>query len=118
MASLGILCDICPSLRNNICTYRTNQKKKPQYKNSQPTDWTFLVLLNLTALTGILVHFGRLLDWPMTTYILYVVHMMIAVPMLVLEVPFTKWAHLMFRPVALYSVSLKEKYINQQEEGV
>jgi hypothetical protein len=94
------------------------KKKKSQYKNSHPTDWTFLVLLQLTALTGIFVHFGRLLDWPMTTYILYVVHMMVAIPMLVLEVPFTKWAHLMFRPVALFSVSLKEKYIKQQEEGV
>jgi len=94
------------------------KKKKAQYKNSHPTDWTFLVLLQLSALTGIFVHFGRLLDWPMTTYILYAVHLMIAVPMLVLEVPFTKWAHLMFRPVALYSVSLKDKYIKQQEEGV
>lgn len=93
------------------------KKKKAQYKNSQPTDWTFLVLLHLTALTGIFVHFGRLLDWPLTTYTVYVVHMMVAVPMLVLEVPFTKWAHLMFRPVALFSVSVKEKYIKQQEAG-
>jgi quinone-modifying oxidoreductase subunit QmoC len=35
---------------------------------------------------------------------------MIAVPMLVLEVPFAKWAHMMYRPVVLYAASVKEKY--------
>jgi hypothetical protein len=53
----------------------------------------------------------------LTTYILYVVHLMVAVPMLVLEVPFAKWAHLMFRPVVLYATSVKEKYFQQQQEA-
>jgi hypothetical protein len=77
----------------------------------------FLILLQLTTLTGIFIHFTRLLDWPLTTYILYVVHLMVAVPMLVLEVPFAKWAHLMFRPVVLYATSVKEKYFQQQQEA-
>ena len=93
------------------------RKRKAPYKNSHATDWMFLILLQLTALTGIIVHFTRLLDWPLTTYILYVVHLMIAVPMLVLEVPFAKWAHLMFRPVVLFSVNVKEKYL-QEQKGV
>jgi quinone-modifying oxidoreductase, subunit QmoC len=49
-------------------------------------------------------------DLPMTTYVLYVVHLMVAIPMLVLEVPFAKWAHLAFRPVALYLIKVKEEY--------
>ena len=32
--------------------------------------------------------------------VIYVVHMMGVVPMLVLEVPFSKWAHLAYRPLA------------------
>ena len=47
----------------------------------------FLVLLLLTALTGILINFTRLMDKPFPTYAIYVIHMMVAVPMLVLEVP-------------------------------
>ncbi len=75
----------------------------------------FLILLQLTTLTGILIHFSRILDLPLTTYIIYVVHLMVAVPMLVLEVPFAKWAHLAYRPVVLYLIKVKEKYYEGQK---
>ena len=75
----------------------------------------FLILLQLTTLTGILIHFTRILDWPLTTYILYVVHLMVAIPMLVLEVPFAKWAHMAYRPVVLYMTKVKEKYYEGQK---
>ena len=91
------------------------KKAKAPYKNSHGTDWMFLILLQLTTLTGVFVHFTRLLDWPLTTYILYVVHLMVAIPMLVLEVPFAKWAHLAFRPVVAYLVRVKEEYEKTQK---
>lgn len=91
-------------------------KSKAPYKNSHGTDWMFLILLILTTLTGILIHFSRLLDLPMTTYVLYVIHLMFAIPMLVLEVPFSKWAHLAYRPVVYYLTKVKEKYYEQQRE--
>lgn len=91
------------------------KKSKAPYKNSHGTDWMFLILLQLTTLTGIFIHFTRLLDWPMPTYILYVIHLMVAIPMLVLEVPFAKWAHLAFRPVVLFLTKVKEEYKRQQE---
>jgi quinone-modifying oxidoreductase subunit QmoC len=93
---------------------RLRQNKTP-YKSSHGTDWMFLILLQLTTLTGILIHFSRILDLPLTTYIIYVVHLMVAVPMLVLEVPFAKWAHLAYRPVVLYLTKVKEKYYEGQK---
>ncbi|HEX5641777.1 MAG TPA: hypothetical protein VFZ86_05475, partial [Thermoleophilia bacterium] len=33
---------------------------------------------------------------------MYIIHLMGVVPMLVLEVPFGKWAHLAYRPLAIY----------------
>ncbi|MDY6971030.1 MAG: 4Fe-4S dicluster domain-containing protein [Thermodesulfobacteriota bacterium] len=93
------------------------KKSKAVYKSSHPTDWMFLILLQLTTLTGIFIHFARLLDWPMTTYVLYVIHMMVAIPMLVLEVPFAKWAHLAYRPVAIFLTAVKEKYYQEQREA-
>jgi ferredoxin len=91
------------------------KKSKAPYKNSHGTDWMFLILLQLTTLTGILIHFTRLLDLALPTYILYVLHMMVAIPMLVLEVPFAKWAHLAFRPVVYYLTKVKEQYHKEQK---
>jgi hypothetical protein len=56
----------------------------------------------------------RLLDWPATPYALYLIHLMVAVPMLVLEVPFAKWAHLLYRLLVLYLMKVKEKYLARQ----
>ncbi len=92
------------------------KKSKPVYRNSHPTDWMFLVLLQLTAMTGIFIHCARFLDWPATTYAMYVIHMMVAVPMLVLEVPFAKWAHLAYRPLVLYLMKVKEVYLAEKPE--
>jgi heterodisulfide reductase subunit C/quinone-modifying oxidoreductase subunit QmoC len=39
---------------------------------------------------------------------MYVIHLAVVVPLLVLEVPFMKWAHLMYRPLALYLKAVKE----------
>lgn len=94
------------------------KKSKPPYKNSHSTDWMFLILLQLTTMTGIFIHFTRLLDWPFMTYFLYVIHMMVAIPMLVLEVPFAKWAHLAYRPVVLFLLKVKERFYQDQPQPV
>ncbi len=92
-----------------VLAMRARLRKEEQlHKYSHATDWMFLILLFLTALTGILLHLFRLLDLPWPTYIMYVVHLMIAVPMLVIEVPFGKWAHLAYRPLAQYLVAVRE----------
>lgn len=82
-------------------------RREEIHKHSHPTDWMFLVLLFLTALTGILVHGFRLAGLPMATYYIYVIHLAIAVPMLVIEVPFGKWSHLAYRPLAMYFASVR-----------
>lgn len=83
------------------------KKREAIHKNSHISDWVFLILLFLTVLTGILVHIVRLSGLPLTTYYLYVIHMMIAVPMLVIEVPFSKWSHMLYRPLAIYLTRLR-----------
>ena len=65
-------------------------------------DQQFLVLLFVVAFTGILQHVLHRVGFDMAANITYVVHMMGVVPMLVLEVPFSKWAHLAYRPLAVY----------------
>lgn len=88
---------------------RYKKKEEAIHRFSHSTDWLFLILLFMTSLTGILMHIVRLLDWPLPTYIMYVIHLAIAVPMLVIEVPFGKWSHLFYRPLAILLTRVREK---------
>ncbi len=78
------------------------------HKYSGTTDWAFLVLLFLAALTGILVHLFRLAGLPLATYSSYVIHLSVVAPMLVVEVPFGKWGHMFYRPFAAYLAAVKQ----------
>ncbi|OGW54791.1 MAG: hypothetical protein A2Y81_01500 [Nitrospirae bacterium RBG_13_43_8] len=91
------------------------RKREQMYKFSELSDWIFPVLLLLTTLSGIAIHVFMLLELPLVTYYIYVIHLMIAVPMLVIEVPFSKWAHLAYRPLAIYFQMIKEKALQLQE---
>lgn len=82
------------------------KKKNEKSKKSHYTDWTFLILLFFTAITGILLHFFRINGMPYLTYYTYVIHLMILFPMLIIEVPFSKWSHLAYRPFAIYFSNL------------
>lgn len=79
------------------------------HKFTEPTDWVFLIMLFLTSLTGIVMHGLRITGFPLSTYYAYVIHLAIAVPMLVIEVPFSKWSHLLYRPLAVYLTTVKQK---------
>jgi quinone-modifying oxidoreductase subunit QmoC len=87
-------------------------KSKSVYQHTHSTDWAFLILLWLTTFSGILIHATRLLELPLTTYYLYVIHLMIAVPMLVIEVPFAKWTHQLYRPLILFLMKVKANAAN------
>lgn len=90
--------------------FRSRLKKEETiHRYSEFSDWLFLVLLFFTTLTGIIMHAVRLAGWPMGTYVMYVIHLAIAVPMLVIEVPFGKWSHLFYRPLAIFLATVKEK---------
>lgn len=91
------------------------KKIKENNKYSHITDWTFLVLLFLTTLTGILVHIFRINGLPMITYYMYVAHLMILFPMLMIEVPFSKWSHLAYRPLAIYFANVKKAALKLQK---
>jgi ferredoxin len=94
------------------------RKKRDQiHKHSDMADWMFPILLFLTSLSGIMLHLARLVNLAMPTYYLYVIHLMIAVPMLVVEVPFGKWSHLFYRPLALYLLAVQTKARQRERAG-
>ncbi|MGM0650433.1 MAG: 4Fe-4S dicluster domain-containing protein [Bacteroidota bacterium] len=85
------------------------KKYNARTEYSHYSDWMFLILLYLTTVTGILVHIFRLVELDQATFYIYVVHLAVLVPMLVIEVPFSKWSHLAYRPFAVYFDKLKAK---------
>ncbi|NQT79056.1 MAG: 4Fe-4S dicluster domain-containing protein [Candidatus Aminicenantes bacterium] len=96
------------------------RKREQIHKFSDFSDWMFPILLFLTTVTGILVHIFRYTGLPLATYYMYTAHLIIAVAMLVVEVPFGKWAHMLYRPLAVYLQAVKEKALEQKvpEEAV
>ncbi len=104
-ATFGVLYGVTYAMIGRI------KKSSTVYEHSHSTDWIFLILLWLTTFSGILIHFTRLLELPLATYYIYAIHLMIAVPMLVLEVPFAKWAHQLYRPLVLYLIKVRESSI-------
>jgi ferredoxin len=100
--------------------YKRLTKKIERSKFSHHTDWAFIVLLFMTAFTGIMLRaFVVYKDPSSWVFYLYLIHLMIVIPMLVIEVPFSKWSHLAYRPIAIYFAALKEKAskLNEAEAG-
>ncbi len=89
-------------------------KKKEGYKSSELSDWTFLTLLFATALSGIILHIFRLAGFQIATCYTYAIHIMIAVPLLVIEMPFGKWTHMIYRPLAISLQSKQERTLQPE----
>lgn len=94
---------------------RFYKKEENLHRYSDFTDLFFLVLIFIIAFTGILLHIVRLAGLPLTTYTIYVIHVAICVGMLMIMMPFGKLSHLLYRPLAIFLISMKKK---AQEESV
>ena len=77
------------------------RKPEKYSSHSLPSDWLFLWLLLLGTLTGFIVEVGLYLprgaSW---AYVLFLVHVILGME-IVLLFPFTKFAHAVYRPLAL-----------------
>ncbi len=96
LASAGLIVAVILNMRGRL------KKDTPQHAHSHESDWMFLILLLVVAVTGVLQHILHRSGLDAAANVMYVIHLMGVVPMLVLEVPFGKWSHLAYRPLAVY----------------
>jgi ferredoxin len=87
--------------------------QKEFYKQTRFEDLIFPILLLSTALSGIAVHVFRYAGFALTCHFLYALHVVIATPMLLVEMSFGKWSHMIYRPLALYFEAVKERAVRQ-----
>ncbi len=103
LAGLGLLVTVIVSLRGRAT------QAAPLDRRSHESDWIFLVMLLLTALTGFTQHVLHRVGLDVAANVAYVVHLGFVVPLLVLEVPFGKWSHMVYRPLALYLAEVQRE---------
>ena len=76
--------------------------QRPDTIRSDYTDWFFLISFWLLTVSGILVEAARFLQWS-SAYHLYFFHLVL-VWIIILYYPYTKFAHFLYRTIALISI--------------
>ena len=110
LAALALIYGAGESLLGRI------RKDHQMHTYSHVSDWLFPVLLILLAVSGLLIHIFRYQGLPLTTYYTYVAHLAIMMMLYVCVGPMGKWAHLIYRPFAVYFQAVKEKAKQMESE--
>jgi hypothetical protein len=109
LASLGLLATV------GYAIYGRRKKIQAHLRHSHESDWIFLLMLLLVTATGVQQHVLHRLGLELAANLAYVLHLMLVVPMLVLEVPFSKWSHLAYRPLAVYLSEVQRDALRRAE---
>lgn len=92
------------------------RRKEVIYRFSEREDVALPILLLLTAISGIAIHVLRYLGFGLASHFAYAIHLSICAPLLLIEVPFGKLSHVVYRPLAIYFRAVKRRAL--AESGV
>lgn len=87
--------------------------KEEIYKETKFHDLVFPVLILLVVATGLAAHILRYASFEMGCHYAYALHIMAATPLLLVEMSFGKWSHMVYRPLALYFLAVKKRVAQQ-----
>ncbi len=106
---LGTVAGVAMMYGVTMLMLRRWRKDGRTVQRSFNSDWMFLWLLWLAGLTGFVIELALYLPQaPLWGYALFLVHVAIAME-LVLLLPFTKFAHAIYRPISLFMQSLAQR---------
>jgi len=89
-----------------MAVIRRIRKDEPAYLKSALSDWAFLALMWLAGVTGFLLEIAVYLPPSTWSYWMLLAHLIVVGELLLLA-PFTKFAHAMYRSIALYLWALE-----------
>jgi nitrate reductase gamma subunit len=98
---LGIMSGLALICGSVYFVYKRLESKKEYATYTHFTDWTFLLLLLAVGVTGFLLDLFVLADIPILAYATYSLHLIVVFDLLI-TAPFTKFAHALYRPMALW----------------
>jgi ferredoxin len=114
---LGTVAGLALVYGATLLAWRRYQGTERSLRHSNVADWLFLVLLWLAGVTGFVLELALYLpEAPGWGYVVFLFHVAIAME-LVLLVPVTKFAHAIYRPVALFFLALASNPASTAEEG-
>ncbi len=114
---LGTIAGIALLYGASILILRRARAQERPLRHSSVGDWTFLVLVWLAGASGFVLELALYLPTaPTWGYGVFLFHVAIAME-LVLLVPFTKFAHAFYRPVALFFLALATRPAGPAEEA-
>lgn len=104
---LGTLAGAALIYGTSVLIVRRLRKSDRSSVHSTTSDWTFLTMLWVAGVTGFVLELALYLpSAPTWGYPMFLVHVAVAMA-LVLLVPFGKFAHVLYRPVALFAIRLR-----------
>jgi len=110
LATIGLATGLVYFIRSRIRMHYV------QYKKTHATDWVFVILLLIITVTGIFQHIFHRLGLPVAANVTYLLHLMAVTPWLI-RMPFTKWAHLIYRPLAMYFSEVRRSAVALEQKS-
>lgn len=103
---LGTLAGLLLVYGTSMLIWRRLRRADRSVRTSTAADWTFLLLLEITGVTGFALELALYLpSAPAWGYWMFLFHVAVAIE-LVLLAPFMKFAHAIYRPLALFFLAL------------
>lgn len=92
-----------------IMMFRRIIKRFESSKFSHSSDWVFIIMLLMISTTLLLTLISNIILGPdhSLTQIIYKINIAVEISWILLIVPFTKWIHIFFRPLAVYLREIK-----------
>jgi nitrate reductase gamma subunit len=104
---LGIIAGLFLIWGTSVAVVQRLRGKTKYYAHTTLSDWTFLGMLWVIGVTGFLLTFGEYVTFHgVWIDVVFLFHVGLAMELIVL-LPFTKLAHVIYRPVALWMAEFR-----------
>lgn len=114
---MGYLSASCLAIFTFATLISRLKKQTQMHKFSQISDWVFLIWLFLIGVIVLAVHISMTLGFLSIATIMYALFLIILSPWAFFIVPFGKTTHLIYRPLAMYFQTIKEKALELYQQG-
>jgi hypothetical protein len=103
---LGTVAGIFMTYGVAVAIVQRLRRPEKYFTHTLHSDWLFLWLLLLTGITGFVVEIGVYLPQGLAwMYVVFLIHVILGMEVVVL-LPFTKFAHAVYRPIGLFASNL------------